>query len=237
MGTSSAAVAEVSDATNPAEAPSPTLLTCKVQNGALVESPIWENHARGKNWLAVIRADPLKPGGLGREWMPHARGDYFYVVRDLRVGDPIEFGADYVTGSGRKHAKRWYGFVREKTEEVVVFEHCETPTDAIEAAKPVRAAAAAIEAQQAREARERADAAHAQWLKEQDERRAREKAERERRKADRLAAAEPAAKRAKRIATLEKRRETLLASLAKVQQELEAERGAPVTTEVTDEAV
>lgn len=237
MGASSVAVVETTDTTNPAEAASPALLTCKVHNGALVESPIWENHARGKNWLAVIWADPLKPGGLGRQWMPHARGDYFYVVRDLRVGETVEFGADYVTGSGRKYTKRWYGFVREKTADKIVFEQCETPTDAIEAAKPVRAAAAAIEAQQEREERERADAAHAQWVKERDERRAREKAERERRKADRLAAAQPAAKRAKRIATLEKRREALLASLAKVQQELEAERAAPVTTEVTSEAV
>ncbi len=90
--------------------------------GAIVSSPVYEENRRGKNWLAVIFASPLMPGGLGRQWMPRARGDFLYMVHTLSVNDPVEFGADYATTLGRVYPKRWYGVVRSLTESSIEIE-------------------------------------------------------------------------------------------------------------------
>ena len=39
----------------------------KIEDGAMVEAPIYEAHSRGKNWMATIEADPAAPGGLALE--------------------------------------------------------------------------------------------------------------------------------------------------------------------------
>jgi hypothetical protein len=84
-----------------------------VVNSALLEAPVFEQHYRGQNWLAIIRIDPNSPGGLSRKWLPKANGGG-YIVTDLEVLDAVEFGADYKTSLGKKHPKRWYGVVVEK---------------------------------------------------------------------------------------------------------------------------
>jgi hypothetical protein len=88
-------------------------LQLTVVNSALLEVPVFENHFRGQNWLAVIGIDPCCPGGLSRRWLPKANGGG-YIVTDIQLHDPLEFGADYKTSLGRKHPKRWYGVVIEK---------------------------------------------------------------------------------------------------------------------------
>jgi hypothetical protein len=82
-----------------------------IEDGALIECPVYETHKRGKNWAATITVDPAKPGGLGREFWTHAKGESYYMVPALSVGDAVEFGGDYYSGSGRKTADRWYGYV------------------------------------------------------------------------------------------------------------------------------
>jgi hypothetical protein len=83
-----------------------------VEQGYLTDAPIYEPHKRGKNWLAVIELDPDSPGGLMREFMKRGRGeDYYYSVKELEVGDVVEFGADYYSSGGHKSPRRVYAVV------------------------------------------------------------------------------------------------------------------------------
>jgi hypothetical protein len=108
--------------------------TYSIELGALTQVPAWESHRRGKNWLAKIKKDPTGPGGLGRVFLPKAKGEYFYMINDLKVGDPIEFGADYYSSSNRATRCRKYFVVREITTEKMVCEKFETASEAIKAA-------------------------------------------------------------------------------------------------------
>lgn len=93
-------------------------------NGSLFKSPVWEDHYRGSNWLAVIDVDGSCPGGLSRRFMPRGKGESLYLVEQLGLFDPVEFGADYTTSVGRKKPRRVYGIVIAITElEIVVRQH------------------------------------------------------------------------------------------------------------------
>ncbi len=94
-----------------------------VLNGGIASAPAYEDHHRAKNWLAILSADPVRPGGLDRRFLPRGNGEFLYVVHHLSLFDPVEFGADYVTTLGRKHPKRWYGVVRELSESLIEIEH------------------------------------------------------------------------------------------------------------------
>jgi hypothetical protein len=120
--------------------------TSVVMAGAIVSSPVFEENRRGKNWLASIFPAPLMPGGIGRQWMPRARGDFLYMVYTLSVNDPVEFGADYVTTLGRKHPKRWYGVVRALTESVIEIEEVGSAVAAILRSQQLRAPAPQVTA-------------------------------------------------------------------------------------------
>jgi hypothetical protein len=110
----------------------------KIENGALVEVPIFEEHKRGKNWMAKISFDPRSPAGLSREFMVRARGKYFYMVEGLKVGDAIEFGADYYTTSRKRHTNRVYAAVVALTSTELTLELYSTSSEAIEAAKKIK---------------------------------------------------------------------------------------------------
>jgi len=63
-----------------------------------------------KNWLAVIADfDPESPFGLKRVFMKRGKGNYYYFIRELKVGDVIEFGADVynTTVSKTKYYRRY----------------------------------------------------------------------------------------------------------------------------------
>lgn len=108
----------------------------EIEANALKKAPVWEDHKRGKNWFAKIAVDPTAPGGLRRDFASKARGDFTYLVPSwMKAGTPVEFGADYYSGSGRKHADRWYGVVKSVSDAAVEFEEFETARDAIAAAK------------------------------------------------------------------------------------------------------
>ncbi len=101
-------------------------------NGALLEVPLWEEHFRGKNWAAIIDIDPLKPGGLSRFWFQRGRGPCLYVVpNELKVFDAIEFGADYVRGSGYKDPARWYGVVLQISADFLLVKPCADAASAL----------------------------------------------------------------------------------------------------------
>lgn len=107
----------------------------KVEDGAMVEAPVYESHARGKNWMATIEADPAAPGGLAREFVKKGRGRYFYIVGPEVVGKAVEIAADYTSSGGKRHPKRWYGVVRNVTDSEIVIDGFATADEAIKAAR------------------------------------------------------------------------------------------------------
>lgn len=95
--------------------------------GAVVDSPIeWEQHRRGRNWVAVVEYAPTLPGGVDRKFFPRAAGPIraFVVPLSLSLHQVVEFGADYVQGSGRRLPRRWYGVVVGSSPEAIVLEPC-----------------------------------------------------------------------------------------------------------------
>lgn len=94
--------------------PGQEVLSFKVEDGALIEAPVYVPHRKAKNWLAIIHPDPQSPGGIGRKFAKPAGGRYKYMIDQLAPGQPIEFGAD------KGSHTRWYGMVVSVTEEVVL---------------------------------------------------------------------------------------------------------------------
>ncbi|MGB9848886.1 MAG: CRISPR-associated protein Csx16 [Moorellaceae bacterium] len=111
-----------------------------IDNGACRNVPVYEFHKRGRNWMAKISLDPAAPGGLKREFFSTAHGDYFYLIPEgaLKPGDPVEFGADYYTGGGRKCSKRWYGVVVSVSDGEVEILRAETARQACDLAGEYR---------------------------------------------------------------------------------------------------
>ena len=111
----------------------------EVEMGALKNAPIWEDHKRGKNWLAEISPDPKSPGGLKRKFWEHARGSYYYIIpSNVQLPTAIEFGADYYSGRGNKYPKRWYGVIVSISQDKIVIEKCETASQAIKRAQELK---------------------------------------------------------------------------------------------------
>jgi hypothetical protein len=116
-----------------------------IEDGALVDVPIYEHHSRGKNWLAVIAADPAAPGGLGRAFVARGNGRYYYRVGALKPGQAIEFAGDYYGGSGSKSPRRLYAVVREVRPDTLIIEVCKTSTEAIKLARTLAESATTID--------------------------------------------------------------------------------------------
>lgn len=116
----------------------PEVLRLLVANGVLLEAPIWEQHYRGSNWMAVIDLDPMSPGGLSRKWLSRGKGECLYVLDQLTLFDPIEFGADYTTCAGTKKRDRWYGVVTAITEGFLLIERCSSGAKAVVRSKLAR---------------------------------------------------------------------------------------------------
>lgn len=110
----------------------------KIANNALLEVPIYEEHRRGSNWCAVIDIDGTAPGGLSRRWLPRGKGACFHLIESVVLFDPIEFGADYTTGTGRKRFNRWYGVVVAKTEDFLLVEQAKDGVAAVLLSKSKR---------------------------------------------------------------------------------------------------
>lgn len=101
-------------------------------DGALIEVPEYSRHSRGKNWMAKIAADPRAPGGLGRTFAERANGRYYYMLEDWMIaGVPVEFGADYYSGRGRKSPNRWYGLIIDRTPDILYMVKAENGPDAL----------------------------------------------------------------------------------------------------------
>lgn len=64
----------------------------------------WE---RAKNWIAIVKPNRARPGGLDRDFLPRAVGSR-YLTKSVGAGDFIEVGADYVTGRGKYPARAYF---------------------------------------------------------------------------------------------------------------------------------
>jgi len=111
-------------------------LTCA--NGALLEVPVYEQHARGTNYLAIIDIDPTMPAGLARIWAKKGRGPCLYITDQITQYDALEFAADYTTSVSTKKRLRWYGVVVDKRPDELVLQPCNTGVDAVLLAKRLR---------------------------------------------------------------------------------------------------
>ncbi len=109
------------------------------EDGFIVAGPAYENHKRGRNWLATIDTDPTAPGGLKRDFVDRGKGRYMYR-NQLDVGDAFEVGADYYTGGGSKNSNREYGVIIEKHGGTVQVLRFKEPEDAIKFSREMRSA-------------------------------------------------------------------------------------------------
>lgn len=128
------------------EQPQPEVESTKllIANGALLEAPIYETHYRGANWLAVIDVDASCPGGLSRRFTSRGKGECLYLVEQIGLFDPVEFGADYTTTYGDKKRDRWHGVVTAKTDDFLIVERCKTGARAVIRSKELRTSPEAL---------------------------------------------------------------------------------------------
>lgn len=122
--------------TNPR--PEPRRVRLRLANKAMLDAPIYKEHQRGSNWLAIIDVDAKLPGGLSRRFLERGRGDCYYSIEPLALFDPVEFGADYTSMAGRKTKERWYGVVVALTEGVCIVEQTENGVEAVLRARDAR---------------------------------------------------------------------------------------------------
>lgn len=113
-----------------------------VAAGVLLQAPVWEAHFRGSNWLAIIGVDPAMPGGLSRRFLPRGKGECLYVLEQLALFDPVEFGADYTTTAGRRNRTQWHGVVTAVTDGYLLVERSASGMQAILRAREARESAA-----------------------------------------------------------------------------------------------
>ncbi len=112
--------------------------TLAIECGALTRAPIYEEHKRGRNWCATIGRDPLKPGGLSREFWTEAKGEFYYVLPvGLKQGDALEFGADYLTGRANKRYSRRYYVVLEVRPDFVFLARFDSGAEAVKGAPEI----------------------------------------------------------------------------------------------------
>lgn len=113
-------------------------------NNALLQAPVWEDHHRGTNYLAVIDIDGASPGGLARRFLSKGKGDVLYMIDQLAAFDAVEFAADYTTGVGKRKRERWHGVVHAKEHTRLVLQPFETGALAVLRAKELRQARDAL---------------------------------------------------------------------------------------------
>jgi len=96
----------------------------------VVKPPIWEDHWRGRNWLARIEETPDAPGGFTREWCERGRGRFKYSAAALLEGDTIEFGADRIWADGEGRSRqRWVGEIVGITDTEMQVRYYESPEE------------------------------------------------------------------------------------------------------------
>jgi len=100
-------------------------------DGRSIENPAYCNHRRGRNWGAIVRG---KNAANCERTFLRAVGEVV-DLEAVQVGDVLEFGGDYVTGSGRRHPDRRWWHVQDITDDTMAFEAHETLAKALRSAR------------------------------------------------------------------------------------------------------
>jgi hypothetical protein len=96
-----------------------------------IETPIYETHKRGRNWVAILRGK--NAANLERDFLPMVGGTV--VVSRVALGSALEFGADYISSGGIRHpCREYYVVVGGEAYELIV-EQYDTAAKAIRAAR------------------------------------------------------------------------------------------------------
>lgn len=95
------------------------MMTLLIVDGC-IESINFETHKRGKNWVAIVTSNKTCPGGLEREFLDHGSKGWYKIPDAIKVGDVLEFGGDYYSGSGHKNPSREYVKVLAKAPRLMV---------------------------------------------------------------------------------------------------------------------
>jgi len=100
-------------------------------DGRSVENPAYCNHRRGRNWAAIMRG---KNAANCERTFLRAVGEVV-DLESVQPGDVLEFGGDYVTGSGRRQPDRGWWHVQNITDDAMTYESYETLAKALRSAR------------------------------------------------------------------------------------------------------
>jgi hypothetical protein len=100
-------------------------------DGRSIENPAYCNHRRGRNWAAVMRGK--NAANCDREFL-RAKGD-IVDLEAVKAGDVIEFGGDYISGSGRRQPDRRWWHIHDIDDDTMTYEPHPSLAKALKAAR------------------------------------------------------------------------------------------------------
>jgi hypothetical protein len=106
---------------------------------SFLDVPVYDERRRAQNWFAVI--DRKGPGQkISRNpsffYKHEEKTDVFFSIgpNQLRVGDAVEFAADYISCSGIRYGCRHYGVIIDIADDHIILQQTKTAIQAIKAA-------------------------------------------------------------------------------------------------------
>lgn len=109
-----------------------------VEDGVLLEAPVFKRGREHKSFAAVIWEDR---GRVGRKFLDRVHdGPGIYRLNGMQQWDAIEFGHVETDSLGQAVPVRWHGVVLTRADDVLVLERHRSPMDAIVASRKLRQA-------------------------------------------------------------------------------------------------
>ncbi len=100
-------------------------------DGRSIENPAYCNHKRGRNWAAIMRGK--NAANCDRVFL-RAKGE-IVDLEAVQAGDVVEFGGDYISGSGRRQPDRRWWHVHAIEDDALTYESHESLAKALKAAR------------------------------------------------------------------------------------------------------
>lgn len=89
-----------------------------------IENPVYDDHRRARNWVAIVESDKREPGGLRRTFLKKASGRRVHAS-EIQEGHWLEFAGDRLSASGNRYEDRAYCRVLSITNTKLVVSWCE----------------------------------------------------------------------------------------------------------------